>query len=81
VTLVLITPYLLTFYLAPSAAVNSQGAGTQFSGPQHDLHHDLGLTMFLLVLLEGLLWVFLSLPRTPFSDVSAHQSAVSSHTP
>lgn len=47
---------ILAFGLG-TAAVNSQGAGTQFSGPQHDLHHDLGLTMFLLVLLEGLLGV------------------------
>jgi hypothetical protein len=69
---VLIPPYLLTFYLPPLAAVNSQGAGTQFSGPQHDLHHDLGLTLFLLVLLQGLLWAVLSLPRMPLSNVSAH---------
>ncbi|KAN0135578.1 hypothetical protein V8E53_006469 [Lactarius tabidus] len=47
---------ILTFGLG-TAAVNSQGAGTQFSGPQHDLHHDLGLTLFLLVLLQGLLGV------------------------
>ena len=53
--------YLLTFRLPYLAAVHSQGAGYQFSGPQHDLHHDLGLTMFLLVFLESLLWVVISL--------------------
>ncbi|KAF8273778.1 hypothetical protein EI94DRAFT_1073711 [Lactarius quietus] len=46
---------ILTFGLG-TAAVNSQGAGTEF-GPQHDLHHDLGLSMLLLVFLEGLLGV------------------------
>jgi hypothetical protein len=57
----LVPLYLLTFHLPYLAAVNSQGLGTQFGGPLHDLHHDLGLTMFLLVVLEGLLWVVISL--------------------
>jgi len=47
---------ILAFGLG-TAAVNSQGLGIQFSGPFHDLHHDLGLAMFLLVLLEGVLGI------------------------
>ena len=64
--------WLHDIYSPYLAAVNSQGAGTQFSGPQHDLHHDLGLAIFLLVVLEALLWVVLSLSRAPFADASDH---------
>lgn len=55
------TLHICSVYLPNLAAVHSQGAGYQFSGPQHDLHHDLGLAIFLLVLLEGLLWVVFTL--------------------
>jgi len=37
------------------AAVSSVGLGTQFSGVYSDLHHKVGLALFLLVLLQGLL--------------------------
>lgn len=35
-----------------AAAVKSQGEGYQFSGPSRDLHHDLGLVLFLLVMIQ-----------------------------
>ncbi|RSH83674.1 hypothetical protein EHS25_005578 [Saitozyma podzolica] len=44
---------ILVFALG-TAAVNSQGQGTQFSGPNRDLHHDLGLAMFIIVVLQGI---------------------------
>jgi hypothetical protein len=41
--------------LTPPAAVNSQGQGTQFTGANQDLHHDLGLALFILIGVQGVL--------------------------
>lgn len=38
-------------------AVKSVGLGTQFSGVYSDLHHKVGLSLFLLVILQGILGV------------------------
>ncbi|RSH94198.1 hypothetical protein EHS25_004001 [Saitozyma podzolica] len=43
---------VLAFALG-TAAVNSQGQGTQFTGPNRDLHHDLGLALFIVVGMQG----------------------------
>ncbi|KDN45601.1 hypothetical protein K437DRAFT_256523 [Tilletiaria anomala UBC 951] len=47
------------------AAVGTQGDGTQFSGDESDLHHKLGLVIFILVLLQALL------------GIAAHQTTTS----
>ncbi|CAD6577501.1 MAG: hypothetical protein TREMPRED_001968 [Tremellales sp. Tagirdzhanova-0007] len=44
---------VITFALG-TAAVYSQGQGRQFSGDQADLHHDLGLGLFIVVCLQGI---------------------------
>ncbi|RSH85448.1 hypothetical protein EHS25_004844 [Saitozyma podzolica] len=44
---------VLVFALG-TAAVYWQGLGHQFSGPYRDLHHDLGLGLFIVVVLQGI---------------------------
>ena len=39
------------------ASVSTQGLGTSFSGPNSDLHHKVGLTVFILVLLQAILGI------------------------
>ena len=39
------------------ASVSTQGLGTSFSGSNSDLHHKVGLSVFILVLLQALLGV------------------------
>ncbi|GBE83731.1 hypothetical protein SCP_0507870 [Sparassis crispa] len=39
-------------------AVSTQNLGTQFNGPYSDLHHKLGLTIFILVLAQTILGIF-----------------------
>jgi hypothetical protein len=47
------------------AAVGTQDAGTQLSGDESDLHHKLGLAIFILVLLQALLGLVAHLTKAP----------------
>ncbi|GFZ52453.1 hypothetical protein JCM24511_10226 [Saitozyma sp. JCM 24511] len=51
---------VLVFALG-TAAVYWQGLGHQFSGPYRDLHHDLGLGLFIVVVLQGIRRVLVTL--------------------
>ena len=39
------------------ASVSTQGLGTSFGGPDSDLHHQVGLALFILILLQAILGV------------------------
>ncbi|PWZ02439.1 hypothetical protein BCV70DRAFT_196678 [Testicularia cyperi] len=49
-------------------AVATANAGTQYSGPDSDIHHKLGLSVFILVLLQALLGALAHFTRGRASD-------------
>ncbi|KAF8881915.1 hypothetical protein BD779DRAFT_1473212 [Infundibulicybe gibba] len=56
--------FVIIAFVLSAVAVRSSGNGWQFTGPHMDLHHDFGLAVFILVLVEGVIGLLAHYTRT-----------------